>query len=37
MEASNHAVNIFREPLVTEWARAIVRTRDAGIGGEPRA
>jgi DNA-binding NarL/FixJ family response regulator len=33
----NHVVNVFRELHVTERAQAIVRARDAGIGGEPKA
>ena len=37
MAGSNHAVNGFRELQVTERTQAIVRARDAGIGGEPRA
>ncbi len=37
MAASNHVVNVFRELRVTERAQAIVRARDAGIGGGPKA
>jgi DNA-binding NarL/FixJ family response regulator len=30
----NHVSNAFREPLMTDRVRAIIRVRDAGMGGK---
>lgn len=37
MAASNRVGNVFRELRVTERVQAIVRARDAGTGGGPKA
>ena len=37
MAASNRVVTVFKELRVTERVQAIVRARDAGTGGKPKA